>query len=308
MTAAATAYRARSIVTRDGVRLACREYGRPDAEHTVIPLHGFCLNQSTWAPQIRGLLSQWGQHIRIVSFDYRGHGKSDSAPIHTYTIGQLAHDLADVIEALHIEGRLILAGHSMGGMTVLAYLALPATARRANPHGVVLAATAAGNLTQHGVGRLLATPGLGALAGLIEHLPHRGAEDTMRALARPACHALTHITGLSGGERAAFSRAAADALARTTAAAAIGFLPSLRSYDQTATLSQITADTTIISGGKDLITPVAHAAELAAGIAGSIHLHQPAAGHMLLHEAAAAVTDAISSTIARAAALAPVAR
>ncbi|ART74320.1 hypothetical protein BTO20_37490 (plasmid) [Mycobacterium dioxanotrophicus] len=305
-TTSACAYRTRSVITTDGVRLACRDYGRGDAEHTVILLHGFCLDQSTWTLQVRELTRQWGRRLRIISFDYRGHGQSSPACTHTYTIGQLAQDLSYVLTALDVTSPVTLAGHSMGGMAALTYLSL--AQRPIEPVGLVLVASAAGRLAQRGIGRLLAIPGLGGLAGLVEHLPHHAAQDIVRALALPAGHALTHLVGLTGSERAAFSRTAAGALTRTTIAAAIGFLPSLRTYDQRATLANIAAHTTVISGGKDLVTPSAHAAELVVGIAGSIHVHQAHAGHMLLHDAAAAVTDAISHTIASAAAAAPVAR
>ena len=79
---------------------------------------------------------------------------------------------------------------------------------------------------------------------------------------------------------------------------AIGFLPGLRSYDQTSTLAAIRAQTIVISGGADLLTPPSHSRDIAAAIPGATHVHLPMAGHMLPHEAADAVTDAISRTIA----------
>jgi pimeloyl-ACP methyl ester carboxylesterase len=79
---------------------------------------------------------------------------------------------------------------------------------------------------------------------------------------------------------------------------AVGFLPSLRSYDQYATLASIRARTTIISGGVDLLTPASHSRDMAAAIPGATHVHIPTAGHMLPHEASHEVTEAISRTIA----------
>ena len=79
---------------------------------------------------------------------------------------------------------------------------------------------------------------------------------------------------------------------------AVGFLPGLRSYDQTSTLASIRAQTTILSGGVDLLTPPSHSRDLASAIPGAAHEHLPTAGHMLLQEATHAVTDAISRTIA----------
>jgi pimeloyl-ACP methyl ester carboxylesterase len=76
------------------------------------------------------------------------------------------------------------------------------------------------------------------------------------------------------------------------------FLPGLKNYDCTQTLSSITAKTTIISGGADKLTPMCHARELADGIPGATLIHRPTAGHTLLHEIPQVVTGAISSAIA----------
>jgi pimeloyl-ACP methyl ester carboxylesterase len=88
------------------------------------------------------------------------------------------------------------------------------------------------------------------------------------------------------------------AMAAASLTTAVGFLPSLRSYDQYSTLASIRARTTIISGGADLLTPPSHSRDLAAAIPGATHVHIPTAGHMLPHEASHEVTDAISGTIA----------
>src|SRR5262245_32568521 len=112
-----------SVTTRDGARLAVREYGsRTSAAHTVVLLHGLCLSQESWSMQVQRLVRDLGQAVRIVTYDHRGHGASSTAPIDTYRLGRLADDLAEVLEALHVTGPLTLAGHSMGGMVALTYL------------------------------------------------------------------------------------------------------------------------------------------------------------------------------------------
>jgi pimeloyl-ACP methyl ester carboxylesterase len=289
--------REHAILATDGVRLACREYGSRGAAHTVVLLHGLCLSQTTWSRQINALLRQWRSAIRIFSFDYRGHGTSQPAPVRTYTIDQVADDIAHILTVLHVAGHVVLAGHSMGGMAALTYQALPAHRRPINPAGLVLAASSAGGLAEQGLGRLLTTPALGLLAETAGHLPHRLAHDAMRILARPACRALSTAAGLGPTELASLTGTTADALTHTTLAAAIGFLPSLRCYDQLGALSTITAATVVISGGKDLLTPAHHAAALTAGIPHATHICAPAAGHMLLHDAAQTVTDAINTAI-----------
>src|ERR1700682_4797605 len=158
MTTGTAARADRTVTVRDGVRLAVRDQGPIHAEATVVLLHGLCLEQGSWAGQIRDLTRRWGDRIRIISYDHRGHGRSDAAPTSTYVVEKLAADLADVLAALDVTGPLTLVGHSMGGMVALAYLGRPPADRPVQPHGVVLVATAAGRLAAAGLGRPLATP------------------------------------------------------------------------------------------------------------------------------------------------------
>src|ERR1700682_2559308 len=282
----------RTVTVRDGVRLAVRDQGPIDAEATVVLLHGLCLEQGSWASQIRQLTRRWGARIRIISYDHRGHGRSDAAPTSTYVVEQLAADLADVLSALDVTGPLTLVGHSMGGMVALAYLGQPAADRPVEPHGVVLVATAAGRLAERGVARLLASPATDVLCKLATRAPQRA----VRLLTKPVRAAMA----LQGGDhaRATLATLFDTAMAAASLTTAVGFLPSLRSYDQYSTLASIRSRTTVISGGADLLTPPSHSRDLAAAIPGATHVHIPTAGHMLPHEASREVTDAISRTIA----------
>jgi pimeloyl-ACP methyl ester carboxylesterase len=292
MTTATAARTDRTVTVRDGVRLAVRDQGPIDAEATVVLLHGLCLEKGSWAGQIRDLTRQWGDRIRIISYDHRGHGRSDTAPTSTYVFEHLAADLVDVLAALDVTGPLTLVGHSMGGMVALAYLGRPPADRPVEPHGVVLVATAAGRLAEHGVARLLASPATDVLCKLAARVPQRA----VRLLTKPVRATLALQVG--DYARATFTTLFDTALAAASLTTAVGFLPSLRSYDQYATLASIRARTTIISGGADLLTPPSHSRDLAAAIPGATHVHIPTAGHMLPHEASHEVTDAISRTIA----------
>ncbi|HET6732073.1 alpha/beta fold hydrolase [Mycobacterium sp.] len=291
MSTSSTADTERTVTVRDGVRLAVRDQDPLDAEVTVVLLHGLCLEQGSWAGQIRHLTRQWGSRIRIISYDHRGHGRSDSAPTSTYFIEQLAADLADVLAALDVTGPLTLVGHSMGGMVALAYLGLPPADRPVEPHGVVLVATAAGRLAEHGVARLLASPATDVLCKFATRAPQRA----VRLLTKPVRATLAFQVGTHA--RATLASLFDTAMAAASLTTAVGFLPGLRSYDQYATLDSIRARTTIISGGADFVTPPSHSRSMAAAIPGATHVHIPRAGHMLPHEASHAVTDAISRTI-----------
>jgi pimeloyl-ACP methyl ester carboxylesterase len=288
----------RHVTTADGTRLHVTDYKPAAPEHTVVLLHGLCLDKDTWAIQIGQLIRRWGDRVRIIAYDQRGHGDSDSAPMHTYRIDQLADDLAQLLTALRVRGPVTIAGHSMGGMTALAYLARPAAARPVDPHAVILVATAAGRLAERGLGRLLANPAVGVLYTLVQRAPHAAVDKAVRALAGPLCRVLTRLGyGGNGAGDDALVAVSAGAINATGLATKVGFLPSLQTYDQYRTLGSITAQTTIISGGTDKLTPPAHARDMAAGIPNATLVYQPDAGHMLLHETPQLVTDAISRAI-----------
>ncbi|OBI44441.1 alpha/beta fold hydrolase [Mycobacterium sp. E796] len=284
-------YVERTVIASDGVRLAVRDYGAAGArDHTVVLMHGLCLTQSSWALQVRHLVRRWGDSVRIITYDHRGHGRSTGADMHTYEIDRLAADLADVLTVLRVSGPLTLAGHSMGGMTALAYLARPAAERPVEPQGLVLVATAAGRLAERGLGRLLASRATGALFDLVHHMPRRATDQAINGLVRPVCEGLIKYSGVERNGAAAVTQSAIRTISLTTAA---GFLPSLKRYDQYDGLSAIAANTVVISGGADRTTPAEHARDLAAAIPGATHVHRPTAGHMLLEGDAECVSAAI---------------
>ncbi|MGO9157905.1 alpha/beta fold hydrolase [Mycobacterium sp.] len=287
-------YVERTVITSDGVRLAVRDYGSAGArDHTVVLLHGLCLTQSSWALQVRHLLRRWGKSVRIITYDHRGHGRSGGAEMHTYRIDRLAADLAEVLTILRVTGPLTLAGHSMGGMTALAYLGRPADDRPVEPDGLVLVATAAGRLSERGLGRLLATRATGMLFDLVNHMPRR-MDEVIHGLVRPVCKGLSRYASAARSGAAAVTASALDTNSLSTTA---GFLPSLKRYDQYHTLASIAAKTIVISGGADMTTPVDHARDLVAAIPGATHLHCPAGGHMLLEEESDCVSNAIDGVM-----------
>ncbi len=125
-----------------------RLFGRKaPAPVTVVFSHGYCLNQDSWHFQraaLRGV-------VRTVHWDQRSHGRSgrgvaqvqDRAPV---SIDQLGRDLKAVIDAAAPEGPLVLVGHSMGGMTVMALAAHYPELIRDRVVGVALIGTSSGRL------------------------------------------------------------------------------------------------------------------------------------------------------------------
>lgn len=172
------------VITADGTLLLATDYGAASAPHTVLLLHGLCLDQTSWQTPITLLRRRFGNQLRIVTYDQRGHGRSGRAPARTYHIEQLADDIGDVLRSLGVAGPLTVAGHSMGGMAALTYCARASHRRPVQPHGLALIATAAGRLSERGLGRLLSTPAAAALSLLAAHTPTAAIDHLLHTFAR----------------------------------------------------------------------------------------------------------------------------
>ncbi|PVG84582.1 hypothetical protein DDE18_02990 [Nocardioides gansuensis] len=105
--------------THDGLELYVEVHGPDDAPLTVVLAHCWTADTENWRYQVRDLLSRYGHGVCLLLWDHRGHGMSDPAPQRTCTIEHLARDMGDVIDAFAPEGPLVLAGHSIGGMTMM---------------------------------------------------------------------------------------------------------------------------------------------------------------------------------------------
>lgn len=275
------------VTTGDGVRLAVRDYCPAGARHTVVFLHGMCLSRASWARQIGYVRRRFGDAVRVISYDHRGHGQSATAPASTYHVEQLGADLDDVLEQLGVRRPVTFVTHSMGGMAALAYLSNGR--RTVDVDGLVLVATAAGRITERGLGRLLGFPAATSLFSMVEHAP----AFALKSLAVPVCSAASRWYGCGQRQRHTLAAVAAEALASTAIGTILGFLAGLARHNQYEALSAITARTVVISGSDDVLTPLAHAKDLVAGIAGAKHVHVHGVGHMLPQDAPGVVNNAI---------------
>ena len=146
--------------TPDGAQLAVwdLEGDGPDAPVVVLP-HCWGCSHEIWLPVARRLREQG---YRVVLYDQRGHGASTrgTAPL---AIDTLAHDLAAVLEATDVRD-VVLAGHSMGGMTIMSLATYRPEVCKERAKATVLVATAAtslGGRSAHGAqlaGALIASP------------------------------------------------------------------------------------------------------------------------------------------------------
>jgi non-heme chloroperoxidase len=86
-------------------------------DEPVVFAHAWGLNGDMWSYQLPELKTAG---FRCVTYDRRGHGRSDRPPT-GYDIDTLADDLAAVIDRLDLSN-ITLIGHSMGTAEVVRYL------------------------------------------------------------------------------------------------------------------------------------------------------------------------------------------
>lgn len=295
-----------TVTADDGVPLAVREYGSPDAPVTAVFAHGHCLHSESWSFLREQLAGSWGDDVRMVFYDHRGHGESGHAPAEAYTIEQLGRDLGAVLAAVAPHGPVVLVGHSMGGMTALTYA-------RQNPllvgdrlAGLALISTAAGGLADSGPGRLLRGPALSVLQAAVRWAP-RIAQGSRR-LGHNLCGALVRIAAV--GNRSVDPRIVAVAAAMvndTSVATMCGFLASFAGYDETGTLTTLAGiPSVVVCGSADLLTPFSHSTAMASRLPAAVLVRIEGAGHSVILERPAEVAGAIAALVARVGAAAAV--
>ena len=90
----------------------------PHAPRTVILLHGNTANAWWWEPLARVIAADY----RLLALDQRGHGDSQWARPVAYSPDDYANDIARfVAHAAADAEKLVVVGHSMGGLNVLAF-------------------------------------------------------------------------------------------------------------------------------------------------------------------------------------------
>ena len=108
---------AMTVRADDGLPLHVEVSGPDDASVAIIFCHGYTLNTDVWYYQRAGLSGT----ARCVFWDQRSHGRSGRSDPDLVTIDQLGADLHEVMQAAVPDGMpVVLVGHSMGGMTVMA--------------------------------------------------------------------------------------------------------------------------------------------------------------------------------------------
>jgi pimeloyl-ACP methyl ester carboxylesterase len=259
------------VEVEDGGRIHVVEGGTGPV---VLLLHGFLLDSSIWAHQFRDLAHQH----RVIAIDHRGHGKSLPG-VSTLSIRRLAADLAAVLEELDLS-KVLLVGHSMGGMVALQLALDSQTTVRRQVTGMVLASTLAGPFLQ--------MPGWGNLARVAAPVSARAALLSGRlgvpsALLEDLRYLVSRL-GFGGDARPAQVRFVEALHTATSSRTLAGLLPSLALFDLFASLGSIEEPVLVVVGSHDRLTPP-RAARRMAGVLPHAQLVELArCGHMPMIE------------------------
>ncbi|MFE2879177.1 alpha/beta fold hydrolase [Streptomyces roseus] len=268
-------------VSADGARLHVEEHGEDDAPAVVLA-HGWTCSTAFWAAQIREL----ARDHRVIAYDQRGHGRSPAAT--RYAAEALADDLVAVLGATLAPGeKAVVAGHSMGGMTIMAAAGRPEFAEH----------TAAALLCSTGSGRLVAQSLVLPLRPGRVRTRITGAVLGARAPLGPVTPVAKRVLKYATmGPGSAPDKV--EACARIVHACPTGVRYAwsgvLAGLDLDANLAALTVPTAVIGGTNDRLTPIVHARGLAAALPHCVGLTElTGMGHMTPIEAPEAVTGAI---------------
>ncbi|MFJ5998190.1 alpha/beta fold hydrolase [Streptomyces sp. NPDC092370] len=287
-----------------------RLFGRKSpAPVTVVFSHGYCLSQDSWHFQraaLRGV-------VRTVHWDQRSHGRSgrgvaqtrDDEPI---TIEQLGRDLKAVIDAAAPEGPLVLVGHSMGGMTVMALADQYPELIRERVVGVAFVGTSSGRLGEVNYGLPVAGVNVvrRVLPGVLKALGQRAelVEKGRRATADLFAGIIKRYSFASRDVDPAVARFAERMIESTPIDVVAEYYPAFNDHDKTEALVHF-ADlpVLVLAGVQDLVTPSEHSEAIADLLPEAELVLVPDAGHLVMLEHPEVVTDRFADLLTRAGAV-----
>ncbi|WDG29235.1 alpha/beta hydrolase [Streptomyces sp. CA-278952] len=282
-----------------------RLFGRKaPAPVTVVFSHGYCLGQDSWHFQraaLRGL-------VRAVYWDQRSHGRSgrgraqaDGVPL---GIDQLGRDLKAVIDAAAPEGPLVLAGHSMGGMTMMALADRYPALIRDRVAAVALVGTSSGKLGEVNFG--LPVAGVNAvrrvLPGVLKALGSQTelVEKGRRATADLFAGLIKRYSFGSRDVDPAVARFAERLIESTPIDVVAEFYPAFTEHDKSGALPAFRdVPVLILAGDKDLVTPSSHSEAIADVLPDAELVIVPDAGHLVMLEHPETVTDRLADLLVR---------
>jgi pimeloyl-ACP methyl ester carboxylesterase len=272
------------------------------SELTVVFVHGFCLDMGTFHFQRKAFADQY----RMVFYDQPGHGRSGGNVQGDYTLDGLSESLRTVLDATAPTGRIILVGHSMGGMTIMALAERWPTPLRKRITGVAFLSTSAGAMNQVGFGMpQLFARFRGPLLPLVCTAAPMAAPvvDRARQVTTDLAWLLTRKYGFGTPNP---SPALVSYVERMNSATSLNviakYLRTIHGHDRVPALAALRGiPVLVLCGDNDLVTPAEHSREIAKALPDARFVVVPSAGHVALLEHSDTVNDVLGDFISQAA-------
>ncbi len=273
-----------TVVADDGVPLHVEVDECPGSPLTVVFVHGYALNLDCWHFQRAGYRGL----VRAVFYDQRSHGRSGRSTDGHATIDQLGRDLARVIDEVAPDAPVVVVGHSMGGMSIIAMAEAFPDLFGDRVAGVGLVSTTAGGIDPHRVLAPVLPSGLGsALALRAVALLSRGhrAVDGVRRVGRAVASVATDTFAFGDDVPVSYVDFVDSMLSATPFEVIADFFPNFSALDKFETVQALAeVPVSVVCGTSDKMTSVGHSRKLHATIPGSRLLELEGAGHMVILE------------------------
>ncbi|MBZ5739701.1 alpha/beta fold hydrolase [Nocardioides mangrovi] len=263
--------------------------GRRTPPLTVVFVHGYALELDCWHFQREHFRGEHSRgHVRTVFYDQRSHGRSGRSPLGNATIDQLGHDLLSVLDAVAPEGPVVLVGHSMGGMTIVALAEQHPELFGDRVVGAALISTTAGGLEPS---RILfpmvpAWGSAGAVGRTISALARtHKIVDGFRRAGKDVALVATERLAFGDDVPGSYVEFVDRMLSATPFEVVAEFFPGfaeLDKFDAVGVLAKV--PTTVVCGTDDKLTSIGHSRKLQSLIGGSTLLECHGAGHMVILE------------------------
>ena len=285
----------RTLRTHDGHDVAVAVNGPDDAPVTVLMAHCWTSDQDDWRYQVRDLTQELAGRVRTVLWDHRGHGASSAVPRAACTVTELGRDMGDIIDTFAPAGPLVLAGHSIGGMTIMALAEQRPELFEERVRGVLLTSTASSDMTSVNLG--LPEIGDNVRNQIPQLLALRARTLSKRVRRRTPIMERQIMSRLVFGQpqRVRDVALAVDGLVNSPADTVSGFYDDImRNHDRTDALKHLDGiPTRVLVGSDDRLTPVRLARRIVEHVDSADLLVVPGAGHMLPLERDAVVSAAL---------------
>jgi pimeloyl-ACP methyl ester carboxylesterase len=290
--------RARTIATEDCVALSVVEYGAYDhPTATVVLAHGYVQSSKLWSGQVRDLLDA-RPDLKVVTYDHRGHGRSGRTPRERATIQQLGRDMARVLSAVAPDGPVVVGGHSMGGMTIMALAEEHPELFQDRIRGAAFVGTSAGQLAEVTYG--LPRPVAKAVQRLLPVLNEKAVEAELKGRPRKVGAVDARVLFPKGADPA-LVREALEVHKECSAETVAAFHATFSDHDRRKALASLShVPTVVVVGDRDLLCPLSHSQALADALPTSELTVFPGVGHMVHMERRGEVSRILVDLVDRA--------